>query len=226
MELGAQLPSENTIEVPDHVDLSAIISILPPDFLHPKSESATTIEAGASTEQADGQAPIISSEPEIDTKAFALAFLGWDVVKDGSSGLLECRACFRRLGLWLYKPKEDGKSAIYSKLPVAGEHMEYCPWVNGIAQSGTGKLTEKPEDLLCGWEILAQSIRTKHRRRVKSITGILEESPRDSDVSSADFDAVDETAQKAKDKEWWSKLRRVREALHVKAPKKNVPGNT
>jgi hypothetical protein len=101
--------------------------------------------------------------------------------------------------------------------------MEYCPWINGKAQSGTGKPTEKPEDLSSGWEILAQSIRTKHRRRVKSLTTVLEQSPGDSDVTSTDFDAVDEIAQKAKDREWWSKLRRVRDALHVKAPKKNIP---
>jgi hypothetical protein len=211
-----QLPASETIELPEQVILSDIINILPPDFL----DGNPTSESKISGEQSSNPDPVQA----IDEKAFAFAFFGWDVVKDGSSGLLECRACFRRLGLWLYKPKEDGKEAVYDKLAVHNEHMEYCPWIDGKAQSGTGKSGQRPEDLLSGWQVLAQDIRTKHRRHLKSIGGSSAETPsRDSDASS--FDATtteDDAAQKAKDREWWSKLRRMRDVLHVKGPKKNV----
>lgn len=218
--IDGQLPARETIELPEQVILNDIINILPPDFLDGKPASENE-NSGEKISNPDGA-------QAIDEKAFALAFFGWDVVKDGSNGLLECRACFRRLGLWLYKPKEDGKEAVYDKLAVHDEHMEYCPWVDGKAQSGTGKSGQRPEDLLSGWQVLAQDIRTKHRRRVKSMGDSSAEAPsrapsRGSDVSS--FDATtadDDAAKKAKDREWWSKLRRMREALNVKGPKRNV----
>lgn len=207
--IDGQLPANETIELPEQLVLSDILNILPPDFL----------ENEASSEQSSSQ----EGSQAIDEKAFAFAFFGWDVVKDGSSGLLECRACFRRLGLWLYKPKEDGKEAVYDKLAVHNEHMEYCPWVDGKAQSGTGKPGQRQEDLLNGWQVLAQDIRTKNRRRLKALGSSAETPSRDSDASSFDAPtAEDDAAQKAKDREWWSKLRRMREALHVKGPKKNV----
>jgi hypothetical protein len=226
-EMGSQLPSRETIEVPEDLKLDEIIKMLPPEFPQRQGPISDSSEASREPSQEGGQtsAEADKVEPQVDETAFALAFFGWEVVKDGSSGLLECHACFRRLGLWLYKPKENGESAVYSKLPVADEHMDYCPWINGKAQSGTGKPNEKVEGLQSGWEILAQSIRTKHRRRVRSTTSATENIPRVSDTSSLDFTAVDEEAHKAKDREWWSKLRRVREALHVKGPKKTVSGS-
>lgn len=207
-----QLPSKETIELPEQLAIEEMISLLPPEF--------TEVVKANSTQGTD-----LSKEADIDYRSFAFAFFGWDVVKDGSSGLLECRACFRRLGLWLYKPKEEGKKPVYDKLPVHTEHMDYCPWINGTAQSATGTAADKSEGLLSGWQILAQGIRTKHRRRVKATTATPREAtPVDSDALSLDSTATDEATQRARDKEWWSKLRRVREALHVKGPKKSILG--
>ncbi|KAL1966980.1 hypothetical protein VTN77DRAFT_3724 [Rasamsonia byssochlamydoides] len=226
-DMGSQLPSRDIIEVPENLKLDEIIKMLPPEFLRRQKPTADSAETEASREssQEGGQTPAEPDnvEQQIDETALSLAFFGWDVVKDGSSGLLECRACFRRLGLWLYKPKENGQSAVYSKLSVVDEHMDYCPWINGKAQSGTGKATEKVEALHSGWEILAQSIKTKHRRRVRSSAS--EKLRRDSDASSLDYTSLDEETKKAKDREWWSKLRRVREALHVRAHRKSVSGD-
>lgn len=212
-----QLPPQETIETPEQLSLKEIIDILPPDFLNDASQRASNGDASQQTDSEKGQ------EHRIDEKSFACAFLGWTVVKDGSSGLLECRACFRRLGLWLYKSNKEGKEAIYEKLSLHAEHMDYCPWVNGKAQSGTGSTTDRPDDLLSGWQVLAQGIRTKHRRRVKSEATTSEKIPTEPDTLSLDSTATDEASQRAKDREWWSKLRRVREALHVKAPKKSSP---
>ncbi|KAL1976179.1 hypothetical protein VTN31DRAFT_2461 [Thermomyces dupontii] len=215
-----QLPSRETIQTPEALDLSEIIKILPPDFV--KHEM---FQEGQDLSPKDAG----TNNPAIDETSFAFAFFGWDVVKDGSSGLLECRACFRRLGLWLYRPKEDGKEAIYQKLSVADEHMDYCPWINGVAQSGTGKPGETAENLASAWEILAQNIRVKHRRLITSTAGSSESfpsvstTPRGSETGSVDFGTPDDPALKAKDREWWAKIRRVREAFHVKTPRKTHP---
>lgn len=214
-----QLPSQETIELPERLSLTEIIDLLPPDF----SDELTMSQQNPSNGDSDQQNEVQESKGHtIDERSFAFAFLGWDVVKDGSSGLLECRACFRRLGLWLYKPKEQGKDPIYDKLPVHSEHMDYCPWINGTAQSGTGNATDKTEDLLSGWQVLAQDIRTKHRRRVKGATPSKDSQPAESDALSLNSTAADEASARAKDKEWWSKLRRMRDVLHVKGPRKSI----
>ncbi|OKL56295.1 hypothetical protein UA08_08569 [Talaromyces atroroseus] len=212
-KLQDQLPARETIELPEQLSLKEMIDILPPGF---PGDSPNNSLNDDTSQQSDGK------ENTIDERSFAFAFFGWDVVKDGSSGLLECRACFRRLGLWLYKSKEEGKEAVYEKLPVHSEHMDYCPWINGPAQSGTGRATDRPESLSSGWQVLAQGLRTKHRRRVKTSASATptESVPTEADTLSLDSTATDEASQRAKDREWWSKLRRVREALHVKGPKK------
>lgn len=220
LKMKEQLPAQETIELPDQFSLEETIKLLAANFA--KTPSAEPSRDNNNTPSS-----------EVDHVSFAFAFFGWDVVKDGSSGLLECRACFRRLGLWLYKPKAEGEDPVYEKLPVHTEHMDYCPWINGTAQSATGTTGDKPESLLSGWQILAQGIRTKHRRQQKATTSTPDAAtpPRESgsldpDTFSLDSTATDEAAQRAKDREWWSKLRRVRETLHIKGFKKSALGDS
>jgi hypothetical protein len=223
LKVGSKLPSRNTIETPETLDLEGLIPLLPPKILNPDEDPFTPAEQEDPGQQNMDDGSIsegkgLNSGLEIDQSAFALALFGWDAVADGSTGLVECRACFRRLGLWMYKPKENGDITVYNKLAVADEHMDYCPWVNAKAQSGIGKAAERAGDLHNGWELVSQAIKTKHRRRVGA--GISSESvSTDAPAGSPNYTATDEETRKAQDKEWWSKLRRVRQALILKAPK-------
>lgn len=223
VKMESKLPARERIEIPEDFNLEGTLRILPPEFYARKGNNEQS-EARASDAQDQEAAKDIDSPKEtaqdINRSAFALAFFGWDTVSDGTAGLAGCGACFRRLGLWMYKPKENGELTVYEKLNVVAEHMDYCPWVNKVTQSGSGKKTERIEDLHSGWEVLLQAIKTKHRRLVRS-TG--SEITKDIDTSSIDGMSHDGDSQRAKDKEWWSKLRRVRQALNVKAPKKSKP---
>ncbi|RPA72269.1 zf-C3HC-domain-containing protein [Ascobolus immersus RN42] len=67
--------------------------------------------------------------------ALVLALFGWEC-EDPKIPLLHCSACFRRLGLWLFKADEGGDEASVSKLDVKGEHRDYCPWANSTTQGG------------------------------------------------------------------------------------------
>ena len=222
LKIGPKLPSRDTIKTPETLDLEGLIPLLPPKILTPDEVPSATAEQDDPGRQNLDEGRISeehgNSELEIDRSAFALALFGWDVVSDGSTGLVECRACFRRLGLWMYKPKENGDITVYNNLAVADEHMDYCPWVNAKAQSGTGKATEKAGDLHSGWELVSQAIKTKHRRRVGASVSS-ESVSTDAPTSSPNYTIADEETRKAQDKEWWSKLRRVRQALIPKAPK-------
>ncbi|KAB8234887.1 uncharacterized protein BDW43DRAFT_271707 [Aspergillus alliaceus] len=224
VKMADQLPSQEVIQTPESFDIETLIRILPDDFEGTKVCTETTEPQSPQrvdgTQDTNPQSPP-SKEITINRAAFALAFFGWDSVADGAAGLAGCGACFRRLGLWMYKPKDNGDISVYDALDVATEHMEYCPWINGKAQSGTGKQSEKSAELRSGWELLAQALKVKHRRSIRSTAS--SDSRAVSESPSADglvFDEANNEAKKASDREWWAKLRRMRQVLNVKSPKK------
>ncbi|OJK02389.1 hypothetical protein ASPACDRAFT_1854367 [Aspergillus aculeatus ATCC 16872] len=223
VKMADQLPEYTTIQTPESLDLDAIIGTLPTDFGgNEKPHEDIGSDTPQETENGqDSDQTIASSELAINKTAFALALFGWDSVPDGTAGLAGCSVCFRRLGLWMYKPKANGTAALYDSLDVIIEHMEYCPWVNGTAQSGTGRASEKPENLRCGWQLLSQALQVRHRRHVRSTVSVSSRAP--SEAPSTDELVVDDSnpeAKKARDREWWAKLRRMRQVLNVKSPRK------
>ncbi|KAI9926849.1 hypothetical protein ASPWEDRAFT_177137 [Aspergillus wentii DTO 134E9] len=245
-KMGDKLPRKEAIQAPESIDIEEIIKILPAAGFQQSEENTETTESDTHQQPTESEGPEKPTETteadtaqtngekqesttqtspaavEINRAAFALALFGWDAIMDGTAGLAGCGACFRRLGLWMYKSKEDGGSAVYDALEVATEHMEYCPWINGQAQSGTGKSTEKREDLRSGSDVLSQALKVKHRRRIRS-TASMDTLRADSEAPSVDGPIVDEDndeAKKATNREWWSKLRRMRQVLNVKSPNK------
>lgn len=222
VKMADQLPAADVIQTPQSFDLDTLIKILPASF-NGSEESTRTESIESNTEGEDGKENAQNSEPEpsVIKNAFILAFFGWDSVPDGTAGLVGCSVCFRRLGLWMYKPKPNGDEALYDSLEVLNEHMDYCPWVNGKAQSGTGRATEKSEGLRCGWELLGQALNVRHRRLNRSTTS--GDSRAVSEVPSTDelvADDVNPEVKKASDREWWAKLRRMRQVLNVGSPRK------
>jgi hypothetical protein len=216
--LGSKLPSDDTIELPKNIDLCEIATLLQSDFVPQRllqteadSEGSGTLTQDPHTSSSDTFTPAVS------LAAFGLTLFGWQVDGDGSTGLVECRACFRRLGLWMYKPRPNGDLTVYSKLNVVDEHMDYCPWVNSHTQSGVGSVGDSPARLQSGWQILIQNIRNKHRRLTREDSS---QNLRENSNAPSGDDPADENTKKARDREWWSKIRRVREVLHVKVSKK------
>ncbi|PYI11328.1 C3HC zinc finger domain protein [Aspergillus sclerotiicarbonarius CBS 121057] len=222
-KMADQLPAQEVIQAPESFDLERLVGIFPAEFKGSEEEPRTESIETPTSEGVDGNKDSVQNsepEPSISKNAFMLAFFGWDSVPDGTAGLAGCSVCFRRLGLWMYKPKSNGDAALYDSLDVVNEHMEYCPWVNGKTQSGTGRATEKPEGLRCGWELLGQALDVRHRRLIRSTTSV---SRSVSEVPSTDEPVVDDAnpeAKKASDREWWAKLRRMRQVLNVNSPRK------
>lgn len=56
-----------------------------------------------------------------------LSACGW---QSKSDDVIECRHCFRSLGLWLYR----GMAPAMDKLDPLESHLEYCPWRSADAQ--------------------------------------------------------------------------------------------
>ena len=244
--MGDLLPAESAIQTPEGFDLDGVIAMLPDDWSDKSPETSgagPTPEPGQAAESTDAQATIEApgaktpenqtngfnhdttpepsakdSSQSINRAALAMAFFGWNAVSDGAAGLVACKACFRRLGLWMYKPKPNGDVTVYTSLDAATEHMEYCPWIDRLAQSGTGKPNEKPDNLRSGWELVVQAVKVKHRRRIRSV-GSTDTLTTESMTPSPGVDEeVDEETKKKTDREWWAKIRRVRQVLTSKSP--------
>ncbi|KAI9372888.1 mRNA capping enzyme-domain-containing protein [Aspergillus egyptiacus] len=170
LAIADQLPSPSALKVPESFSTKDIISILPAGTLHPPetNEGATEMQGGPENGQ-EQPAQSSAQDHSINEAAFTLAFFGWDSI-EGTNGLAGCKACFRRLGLWMYKPKDNEDTTAHDPLDVASEHMEYCPWINRKTQSGTENSSGKTEGLHSGWELLAQALKVKHLRQTRSST--------------------------------------------------------
>lgn len=114
-----------------------------------------------------------AADPPICPSAFVLALFGWQAEASPITGLVSCAACFRRLGLWLFKaPNQPSSTAasspptspIMNRLDVIAEHRTYCPWINPTSQSGVSDPHNPAARFstsgLAGWEILLRAIKS------------------------------------------------------------------
>ncbi|KAK2745122.1 hypothetical protein FQN57_004029 [Myotisia sp. PD_48] len=215
--LHEKLPLIENLIIPEEFDGDLLQKILLPsgsfvaDGAHNDTPNVTEPPTNVALEGAQGLSSD-TSDGETNKVAFAMAFFGWDLSGNASAGLAGCKACFRRLGLWMFKAKADGTSSLYSGLDVVSEHMDYCPWINAATQSGRKK-TGRP-----GWEILGHIIETELRRTTPLAGDLALSTDREGSVELASEEASEEK-KKIKDKEWWAKLRRVRQALRPRTPK-------
>lgn len=94
--------------------------------------------------------------PKVD--ALKLAICGWQHKEDD---VVECRHCFRSLGLWLYR----GEHPTVEHLDAIESHLEYCPWRSPEAQdtelmvhpevgTNAGKKLRLP-----GWALVYHSVK-------------------------------------------------------------------
>lgn len=216
-----QLPSLESVRAPDGFNADDLKSILPAGMLSTSETLQETTEAQDTASEYHGASePSAQNDTNINDTAFILAFLGWDSV-GGAPNLAGCAACFRRLGLWMYVPKNGEDISTHDPLDAANEHMDYCPWINSRAQSGTGNPSDNSEGLHSGWELLAQAFKVKHLRQAKASTPV--GSRAGSEAPSTDnvfLDEPNDDVKKAKDREWWTKIRRMKQMLNVKTPKR------
>lgn len=108
-----------------YTSLLKIRNEIPPSLSHPELDLCAIQH---STEPTD-DGPIYEA-------AVILALFGWQNEDPGIPSLVTCSACFRRLGLWLFRRKPtgmdgmeiegEGEEASVSRLDVIGEHREVC----------------------------------------------------------------------------------------------------
>lgn len=204
--------------LPPDFDLDLVLSYLQPSFL------ASNLTDGGVFED---------SQPAINKVALQLALFGWQGHKHdrlgNQLGSVSCNACFRVLGLWLFKSKsvneagEEIEPALVTCLDTLTEHREYCPWRNSTSQNGL-KAAKTSTAEKAGWEVVLQLLKNNYQLRQAANR---KEKPRKM-VTEADFDEngifggeeseSEETKsiREEEDKKRWARLRRVKSLFDTK----------
>ncbi len=212
------LPYLFNMRFPPELDLDVVLKCLPKDFF----EGPLL-----------GDNEATSAPPEVNRVALLMALVGWQGYTHDKLGPLidsvSCHACFRILGLWLFKSKEvnekgeEIKGATMSCLDVVAEHRLYCPWRNALSQNGSTEA--KP--LLAGWEMILRALKNDHfLKHGMNRNGGRPEFGADAEKENSDVRSVGDS----KDKERWARLRRVKSLFDPKrksqkaAEKRDVSG--
>jgi hypothetical protein len=106
---------------------------------------------------------INDSDTSID--ALRLAICGW---QRKCTDVVECRNCFRSLGLWLYR----GATPTIENLDAIDSHLDYCPWRSQEAQDSqittTGRDGVQVQTSMAGWQLVYQAILKTNARQPSS----------------------------------------------------------
>lgn len=239
--------------------LAAISSELPLTLSTPTSFDKSIISQNMSSILSSSQSSSITSNTtpatnneqlSINTPAMTLALFGWETESSSLSGIATCTACFRRLGLWLFRVPEHAASLstsppstpVMARLDVITEHRDYCPWVNPHSQSrgSTNNQTIRSSTSeLAGWEILLRVVKNAQPSRVESFrpstpetmtSRATRETSDDGDeiasvtsgITSITTLNVDRATRDEKDKERWAKLKKLKQVFHIKRGKGKV----
>ena len=106
--------------------------------------------------------------PKPDKNAYILAVCGWQKAVEQGSDVIECRYCFRHLGLWLYR----GNEPAMEKLDALESHLEYCPWRSSEAQA-TEIHMNGTKVTVPGWILVSHAVERQKNASHTSETGTL-----------------------------------------------------
>ena len=151
-----------------------------------------------------------TNEPrESDQNTLRLAVSGWQA-SPGREDVVECRICFRSLGLWLYR----GEQPIMEKLDAVESHLEYCPWRSADAQRTEIEWQGKKR-MVPAWMLVARAIK-ESLDRPAAVDGATEkghEEPAD----------LGEKERETKVKELLRRVKELKKPFNVKALLRKKP---
>ena len=151
---------------------------------------------------------------DVNEDALALAVCGWSRKDDD---VIECKHCFRSLGLWLYR----GEDAAMERLDPLESHLEYCPWVNPIAQDtdlalpsptnvrDKGSTTTSPiKRKIAAWELVTHAM---SKDNIKAGRVIREQRPKTSSAETTAADNGNDLTPEQRDKKMKDLLKRIKD---------------
>ena len=215
-------------------DLNEVAESLPPDF------AASTSVIMESPNPAEASEPItVTDRTPISPSALAFALLGWKGTLDTNSyAIATCPACFRRLGLWLYAPKESSApSPAVAQVPSNGvddegddegesmtldlldNHRNYCPWINATSQSMPGSFSG-----LAGWEILQRVVRNHAEVKVGAKAPVVAEGEAGRESGMGMAVVKDAKEVEREDKVRFARLKELTRTMGLKSLRNKLKG--
>jgi hypothetical protein len=147
LAISRELP--DSITTPPDYDVKHILQLTPKSFFDGLPSAI------------DGTDPTIPLN--IHVKAFTMSLFGWSA-HDSLPDITTCSACFRRVGLWIFRTdNENAREPIIARLDLVEEHRDYCPWKNAHAQN-SGRYAAISEEIP-GWKQLVTVIENAHHLR-------------------------------------------------------------
>ncbi|KAJ9614056.1 hypothetical protein H2200_002192 [Cladophialophora chaetospira] len=155
-----------------------------------------------------------NTEDKPDINALRLAACGWE---RRSEDVIECRHCYRSLGLWLYR----GDSPAIEKLDPVDSHLEYCPWRSADAQDSEVHLSHEKtgdghglKEKVPGWVLVYQAVAKNNvQRRPKPPPSVAASEPESSTGSQGS--ATSEQREKRM-KDLLRRIKEIKKPFNVK----------
>ncbi|KAH7346543.1 C3HC zinc finger-like-domain-containing protein [Rhexocercosporidium sp. MPI-PUGE-AT-0058] len=218
LERSQTLPYPFNMRTPEGFDLELVLKYLPTGFFNSPPGTDQTSNAPA----------------EVNKVAFLMALFGWQGHAHDRLGTqlgsVSCHACFRVLGLWIFRSKEvndageEVAGAVIDRLDVVKQHRDYCPWQNPASQNGK-KPAKTSTSSMAGWEIVLRVLKNDHHlRTAKDVQGGKARSPGTAnEVVPVEVDEDDaRSIRDEKDKERWARLRRVKSLFETKNKRRST----
>lgn len=210
-----------------------ILSDLPKDFFSPPTDAPET--PSSSTQQnRDEQTPSSPptpqpqppATPDLAAKALRIALTGWRGTTESRTALLNCDACFQRVGLWMYEgrssPTEnnhkgpgDEEADDGTALDLVEMHREQCPFRNGAVQN----MTSEPFAGWPAWRILWSVVARYADERRRRARDRFFDGPGEGEVEEPKVELSREEVARL-DKERTNKLRRLKRVFGLGVKRK------
>lgn len=215
------MPYLFNLRTPPNFNVDTILHHLPKNFLPSHTETRSDV----------------GFKEDANKVALIMALFGWQGLTHERLGeqpdSVSCQACFRNLGLWLFKSKEVDSAgnevvgARMSFLDVVDEHRDYCPWKNAASQNGLKATTKSDSTAVPGWEVAVRVMKNDYYLRngndpkesAPKVTQPVDDNA--SDMGSILDDTEDPKVRDEKDKERWARLRRVKSLFDTKNKRKS-----
>ena len=171
-----------------------------------------------------------SEDATSSERAFEVAMHGWRGTKESGSQLLNCDACFQRIGLWMYQPdyrppghdsdnEENEDSALIDLVEM---HREHCPWRNSVSQKASGSLKGLNVCQILQ-RVVSTFARDQRRRSDEQTQNGTTDQPDEEEAMPMDAPVLSREEVAAQDKERESRLRKLKAMFTIKRRSKSVP---
>ncbi len=157
-----------------------------------------------------------NTEETPDVNALRLAICGWE---RKSEDVLECRHCYRSLGLWLYR----GETPAVENLDAIESHLEYCPWRSAKAQDTEIQMPHEntpggnvsTKERVPGWVQVYQAISKNNKQRRPKPPPSVVGTDLGSSAGSTESQTLEQREKKMKD--LLRRIKEIKKPFNVKA---------